>query len=494
MPGERRVAGAIDSRQAKMRNEVVLPAADSRAFNQASQAQSQKFRPSSKTAALRCPKVDSMQAFIGALLLVLGLILVYGLIGMSEFAVESARRSRLKAWSSRGDRGAAAALALKENPRSFLLAVQAANIFLATIMGFCGGVAIAPWASQAIERVPVLAPYCQTIGMGLTILGIAATTLFLGEIVSPRLAAVRPEQVARFVSRPLRILALVVQPVLQLSVRATDRLFNAFGLRSTLEPQVTQEQIQVLIQEGTKAGVFEEEENELLKRVFRFSDRRARTLMTPRNEIVWIDLADSPDDIRQKVIESPHAHFPVCDGSFDNLLGLVQIKDLLIERRSVEPFRLQGRLTVPLFVYGGTRGLKILEMFKKSATRVAVILDEYGTVEGLMTLTDILEAIVGDMPDSTDEAEPTAVQRADGSWLLDGRMPLDEFWDRFALPPMPEEEFHTLAGLVVHELGHVPRIAESFERWDLYFEVVDMDDKRVDRILVKRLDRKETVS
>ncbi len=201
--------------------------------------------------------------------------------------------------------------------------------------------------------------------------------------------------------------------------------------------------------------------------------------MTPRNEVVWIDLADSPDDIRQKVVASPHAQFPVCDGSLDNLLGVVQIKDLLIERQSVEPFRLKGRLAMPLFIYGGTRGLKILEMFKKSGTRLAVILDEYGTVEGLMTLTDILEAIVGDMPASALEAEPTAVERADGSWLLDGRMALEEFWDRFALPPMPQEEFHTLAGLVVHELGHIPRIAEGFQRWDLYFEVVDMDGKRV---------------
>ncbi len=435
-----------------------------------------------------------MQAFIGAVLIILGLIVVYGLIGMSEFAVESARRSRLKEWSSRGDRGALAALGLKENPRSLLLTVQAANILLAAMAGFYGGRALAPGVSHVIARVPLLAPYCHTIGTGLAVLVIASATLFLGEIVPRRIAAVQPEQVARFVSRPLKALALLGQPVLEFSTQATDRLFNALGLRSTLEPPVTQEQIQVLIHEGTKAGVFEEEEHELLKRVFRFSDRRARSLMTPRNEIVWIDLADSPDDIRQKVVASPHAQFPVCDGSLDNLLGVVHIKDLLIERQSVEPFRIKGRLAMPLFIYGGTRGLKILEMFKKSRTRLAVILDEYGTVEGLMTLTDILEAIVGDMPASALETEPTAVERPDGSWLLDGRMPLEEFWDRFALPPMPHEEFHTLAGLVVNELGHIPRIAEGFERWDLHFEVVDMDGKRVDRVLVKRLDQKQAVS
>jgi putative hemolysin len=435
-----------------------------------------------------------MQASTGAVLFILGLIVVYGLVAMAEFAIESAQRSRLREWSSRGNRGARAALALKENYQSLFWTAQAVHVVLATAAGFCAAAALAPRVSRAIEQVSILAPYHRTIGITLVVLGVAAATFLLGEIVSRRIAAVRPDLIARFVSRPLRVLALVGRPVIELTNQATDRLFNAVGLRSTLEPPVTQEQIQVLIHEGTKAGVFEEEEHELLKRVFRFSDRRARTLMTPRNEIAWIDLADSPDDIRQKVVASPHAQFPVCDGSLDNLVGIVQIKDLLLERQSVEPFRLKGRLTMPLFVYGGTRGLKILEMFKQSATRFAVVLDEYGTVEGLMTLTDILEAIVGDMPLGVEEAEPTAVERPDGSWLLDGRMPLEEFCDRFGLPPISQEEFHTLAGLVVHELGHIPRIAESFERWNLYFEVVDMDAKRVDRILVKRLDQTETAS
>ena len=208
--------------------------------------------------------------------------------------------------------------------------------------------------------------------------------------------------------------------------------------------------------------------------------------MTPRNKVVWIDLADPPDDIRRKVIASPHSRFPVCDQSLDNLLGIVRVKDLLVQDQNVEPFRIKGRLTLPLFLYEGTRGLKILEMFKKSGSRVAVVLDEYGTVEGLLTLTDILEAIVGDMPVGDDDDNPAAVQRSDGSWLLDGRMPLDEFRDLFELSPIPAGDFHTLAGLVVTQLGHIPRVAESFDGWGLHFEVVDMDGNRVDRILVNR--------
>ena len=222
----------------------------------------------------------------------------------------------------------------------------------------------------------------------------------------------------------------------------------------------------------------------MIKRVFRFSDRRARALMTPRNEIVWIDLADPPDEIRRKVIASHYTRFPVCDQSLDNLLGIVQVKDLLLQDKNVEPFRIKGQLTLPLFIYEGTRGLKILEMFKKSPVRIAVVLDEYGTVEGLLTLTDILEAIVGDMPDGDLDEEPAAVERPDGSWLLDGRMALDEFRDLFRLAAIPEGEFQTLAGLVVTQLGHIPRVAETLDCCGLHFEVVDMDGNRVDRILV----------
>jgi putative hemolysin len=227
----------------------------------------------------------------------------------------------------------------------------------------------------------------------------------------------------------------------------------------------------------------------MVKRVLRFGDRRARALMTPRNEIAWIDLADSPEEVRRKVISSPHSRFPVCDQSLDNLLGIVHVKDLLGHGQDVEPFRVKGRLTLPVFLYEGTHGLKILEMLRASGTHNAVVLDEYGTVEGLLTITDILEAIVGDIPDRSEDEEPRAVRRPDGSWLLDGRLPLDEFRDLFDLSHIPEGDFHTLAGLVVARLGHIPKVGESFDDWGLRVEVVDMDGNRVDRLLVSRVDR-----
>jgi len=426
-----------------------------------------------------------MQAIFVDVLLILGAIVASGLLAMSELAIGSASKSRLRNWSGQGDRGAAAALGLSERPKRLLWTVQAGTTLLGALAGVYGGATLVPRLSRAIEGIGPLAPYHRGMGLGFVILAITFTSLVLGELVPRRIALSRPERIARLVSRPIGAVAIVAIPFVGFLSAATDLVLRALGVRPAQEPPVTEEEISVLLQEGTKAGVFEAGEHEMIKRVFRFSDRRARALMTPRNEIVWIDLADPPDEVRRKVIASHHTRFPVCDQSLDNLLGIVKIKDLLVQDQNVEPFRIKGQLTLPLFLYEGTRGLKILEMFKRSTTRVAVVLDEYGTVEGLLTLTDILEAIVGDMPVGDLDDEPTAALRPDGSWLLDGRMALDEFRDLFGLTAIPEGDFHTLAGLVVTQLGHIPRVAESLDCCGLHFEVVDMDGNRVDRILVK---------
>ena len=429
-----------------------------------------------------------MQAIPVEALMILSLILVQGLLAMAGFAVGTARKSRLRDWANQGNRGAGAALRLSEDPQCLHWTMQAWVTLLGTFAGVYAGATVEPVLSRVLEPIGQLAPYRHVIGLGVVVLAITLTTLVLGELAPRSIAHYRPDQMARLVSRPIQALGWVAIPLVGILSAGTDFVLRLLGVRPTPEPPVTQEQIQVLIQEGAKAGVFEEGEHEMIKRVFRFCDRRARALMTPRNEIVWIDQTDPPDEIRRKVISSPHTRFPVCDQSLDNLLGVVEVKNLLGKDQNVDAFRIKGRLTLPLFIYEGTRGLKILEMFKKSPTRVAVVLDEYGTVEGLMTLTDILEAIVGDMPATADNEDPPAVQQPDGSWLLDGRLPLDEFRDLFELSAIPEGDFHTLAGLVVTQLGHIPRVAESFDSWGLHFEVVDMDGNRVDRIRVKPLD------
>ena len=426
-----------------------------------------------------------MHAIIPQVLLILGLILASGLLAMSEYAIGSAAKSQLRDWSSRGDRASGVALGFSDDPKRLLWTVRAWMTALGTMAGVYAGATLVPRLSPEIGGIAPFAPYQHEIGLGIVVLAIALLSLVANELVPRRIALVRPERIAKLVAWPVRALAIVAIPVVGSLSRATDLVLRSVGIRPAQEPPVTQEEISVLLQEGTKAGVLEEGEHELIKRVFRFSDRRARALMTPRNEIVWIDLADPPDEVRRKVTTSHHTRFPVCDQTLDNLLGIVQIKDFLVQEQNVEPFRIKGRLTLPLFIYEGTRGLKTLEMLKNSATRIAIVLDEYGTVEGLLTLTDILEAIVGDMPASAEDEEPKAVQREDGSWLLDGRMPLDEFRDLFGLTSIPEGDCHTLAGLVVTQLGHIPRVAESLDCCGLHFEVVDMDGNRVDRILVK---------
>jgi putative hemolysin len=427
-----------------------------------------------------------MQAIYWDILLILGLIVASGLLATAEFAIGSARKSRLRDWASQGRRSAGVALALREDSRGLHQTIQTGTILLGTMAGVYAGLTVAPRLVRAIAQVGPLARFRDAIGVGVIVVTITFTSLVFAELVPRRIALVRPERIARLFSWPVRALAAVAVPLVVALGAATDRVLRTLGIRPRPEPPVTQEEISVLLQQGTKAGVLEEGEHEMIKRVFRFSDRRARALMTPRNEIVWIDQYDPPDEIRRKVISSPHNRFPVCAETLDNLLGIVQVKDLLVEDQNAESFRIKGRLTLPLFLYEGTRGLKILEMFKKSGARVAVVLDEYGTVEGLLTLTDILEAIVGDMPVADEDDEPRAVQRPDGSWLLDGRLPLDEFRDLLDLPSTPEGDFHTLAGLVVTQLGHIPQVGERFTSLGLSFEVVDMDGNRVDRILVQR--------
>jgi putative hemolysin len=432
-----------------------------------------------------------MQSLVPGVLVILGLIVARGILSMAECALGSCRHPALKDRSGRGDRGAEAALRLGADPKGYVPALQAGITLLGAMAGVYAGAILGPALSRAIGESGPFAGYRDAAGIGVVALGITLATLVLGDLVPRRVAQHRPEPIAGLVSRPVQLLAMMANPVIGAIGAATDLALKVVGIRPTPEPPVTEEAIRVLMKEGTKAGVFEEVEHEMVKRVLRFGDRRARSLMTPRNEIIWIDLADSPEEVRRKVIDSPHSRFPVCDQSLDNLIGIVHVKDLLGQAPNAEPFRIKGRLTLPLFLYEGTTGLKILEMFKTSAMHSAIVLDEYGTVEGLLTLTDMLEAIVGELPEGVEDEEPAAVRRPDGSWLLDGRLPLDDFRDLFDLPAIPEGDFHTLAGFVVARLGHIPRIAEGFEDVGLYFEVVDMDGNRVDRILVQPARRQD---
>ncbi len=421
------------------------------------------------------------------LVVILSLILLLGLFSMAESALATARRWRLREKAGRGEHGAAAALRLSENLERSLSSVRLGITLAATAAGFYAGACLGQFLKHGSAGSHAALTQFQSVVIAVVFLAFVLATFLVGELVPRRIALHRPEQVAAWLARPLEIFSLLTSPLVRALSTPTDFVMRMLGARPLSRPLITPEEIKGLLGEGTRAGVFDEAEHEIFKRVFRFCDRRARALMTPRNKVDWIDVSDPPEEIRRKVVQSPHSLFPVCDESLDNLLGIVQVKDLLAQNSGGSPFRLKGHLALPAFIYERTRGPQVIEILKKSATHTAVVLDEYGSVVGIVTLNDILEAVLGDLPEPDREEEPRLVERADGSRVLDGRFPLDEFRELFGLDQTPEGDFHTLAGLVVTQLGRIPRISESFEYLGLRFEVVEMDSQRVDRVLVSRV-------
>jgi putative hemolysin len=425
-----------------------------------------------------------MPSIIIYLFFILVLIAANGVFTMSELAVVSARKARLKQLADRGDKGARTALGLANDPNRLLSTAQIGITLVGTLAGVFGGATIAEEVAGRLGRVPALAPYAGTLSLIVVVVGIAYCSLVFGELVPRRLAMGNPDRIATTVAAPLRLLSLLVVPAVKVLNASTEVVLRPFGIRSGGGPPVTEEEVKALVEEGTQAGVFDQAEHEMVKRVFRLGDRRAAALMTPSTEVAWVDVADPTEEVRRKVTESPHSQFPVCDGTLDNVLGIVRVKDLLVRGAAGRTFDLKGLLTVPLLIYEGMPGLKVLEVFKQSGTHVALVLDEYGSVRGLLTMNDILEALVGDMPTGDGVGDRKAVRREDGSWLLDGMLTTDEFRDIFEGVPLPEGGYETLAGLVMTRLNRIPSVADHFEWGGLRFEVVDMDGNRVDKVLV----------
>jgi putative hemolysin len=421
-----------------------------------------------------------MFAVLICILMIAGLIVLSGLLSLAEMALISARKSPLRERSSRGDRGAAAALRLSDQIDQVVPAVRLGLALTTTLAGLSAGV----WLAWSIDVGPgrwgAFVMLCS-----LAIAAITVTTLLVADLLPRRLALNDPERLASLLARPVGIVATAISPVVRALEWVTGQLARILGVRSVARPRITHDELLELLGEATDGGTFGPAEAEIFKRVFRFCDRRARTIMTPRSEVVWIDLADSPEEIRNKVVGTTHSRFPVCDQSLDNLLGIVQVKDLLAQRSDGPMFRVKGFLTLPAFIFEGTRGPQVLEILKKSSTHIAVVLDEYGSVVGLLTLNDILENVLGNMPEGRGGSEESPiVLRPDGSRLIEGRLPIDEFRELYHLDVLPEGDFHTLAGLVVTQLGHIPRISETLVFRGLRFEVVEMNANRVVRLLV----------
>lgn len=418
------------------------------------------------------------------LLLVAFLIVLNGVFVMSEMAIVSARKVRLQQLANQGDRRAGIALGLSMSPDRFLPTVQVGITLLVILCGARGESAI----SQIIlpSLTSWLAPqYSQPISSALSIAIITYLTIVISELVPKQLALNSPEKVASFVAIPLNLLVSLSTPIIFILSGSTNFVVKLLGIKPSDQPEVTEEEIKVMIE-----GVFDESENDMVQGVLSLDNLKIGALMTPRPDITWIDSEDSIAVTRQKIIDSDYSRLPVCEGELDRVLGVIHVADLLSQTLKGEEINITESLRQPLFIPESTRGLKVLEQFKNFGTHIAMVVDEYGVIQGLVTMHDIFEEIAGDITDFNQEPEePQIIQREDGSWLLDGMLSIEELLDQFDIPesaisPTERGNYHTLGGFVSMQLGKIPVSGEYFQWRKLRFEIVDMDGKRVDKVLV----------
>ena len=422
------------------------------------------------------------------------LVLGNGVFAMSEAALISARDARLQEMAGDGNPRARAALDLLDEPNLFLSTVQIGITLVGVLAGAFGGATIAGPLAGVIEGVPFLSLYASTISVGIVVVVIAYFSLILGELVPKRLALGNPEKIASTVARPMRLLSRLASPVVSFLGFSTDAVLKVLRVRPGEDPPVTEAEIGILIEQGARAGVFEEAEKDMVRRIFRLGDLRITALMTPRPDVVWLDLEDHPDENRLKISESVYSRFPVCRGNIDQVVGVARAKDLLIRRLDGEDLDLDTDLRKPLFVPESMYAFRVLELFKSVGEPFALVADEYGEIEGVVTLNDILEAIVGEIPASDELEEAGATLREDGSWFLDGSLPINRVNEVLQVENLFEdapENYQTLAGFVMTRTGRLPSVADRFAWKGLSFEVADMDGYRIDKVIVTPIEEAE---
>ncbi len=421
------------------------------------------------------------------ILAILVLILANGLFAMSEFAVVAARKPRLRRAADEGSRNARIALELASQPGDFLSTVQVGITLIGTLAGAFSSVTIAGKLGQWLNDFVWIRPHGTAVAFALVVVAITYATLIFGELVPKRLALTNPERLAIALSPAMRLVARIAEPAVRFLSWSTNVVLRLLPVPSAGEGVVTEEEIKVMFEQSARAGAVQEAEQEMVEGVFRLGDRRVADLMTPKRNIVWLDIRTSGEEIRKTLASCPYSRFPVIDGGIDKVLGILHVKDLslqLMEGRPLDPLSCLRRAW---FVPERTPAMRVLKQFQKSHEDIALVVDEHGEVEGLLSLTDLLEAIVGDLPSRGEPPEPGAVRREDGSWLVDGMMPVFQFKEELGFDRLPGEEddvFTTLGGFVMARLGRVPAETDQFVCDGHRYEVVDMDGMRVDKVLV----------
>lgn len=423
--------------------------------------------------------------------LILLLVALNGAFALSEIAVVSSKRARLAHMAESGSRGARQALALAAEPTRFLSSVQVGITSIGILSGAIGEATISGHIRTGLQQVPALSPYAEPLSLGLMIVSLTYVSLILGELVPKRLALTRPEAIASLISRPMQLVATIARPIVFVLSVSTDTILRLLGVRKTDQVTMTMEEIKLLIEQSTAEGVLEPGEHDMVRNVLNLDDQHVGEVLTPRSEVVFLDLRDPDERSRERLRQRPHSVLPLCDGGLQNVIGFVRATRVLEQVLDGRSLDLPALVEPPLFVPETMTLMTLLEHFKRANLPAALVVDEFGQVDGLVTLTDVISSIVGDLP-GENGGEPLVVRREDGGWLLDGTLDLATVVrtldDAAIVGEHEAQRFHTLGGLAMTSLGRVPRTGDVFERGRHRFEVVDMDGRRVDRVLVNPLD------
>lgn len=421
-----------------------------------------------------------------AVFILLVLIIINGLMVMSEIALISAKKSRLEQHAAKGDENAKTALKLQEKPEVFLSTAQTFITVIAILEGVYSAERFNRYLTPTIEKVEFFKPYAATIATVFIVIIVTFISIVFGELLPKRIAMIKAETIARGSAKPMHFLSRVSFPIVWLLSRVTNLIFKVFNIKQSSDNKVTEEEIKAMVSEGSEYGAIEEEEKEIIERVFHLGDRNITSLMTHRTDIVWFDVNEDITSIKDKIREYLHSVYPLCDGDIDNIKGVVYIKDMYLNPEA----SLNDLCRKALFVPENNTAYKVLEKFKGTKIHYAFIVDEYGTMNGMITINDILKAIVGEMPEDKDD-DYTIIERKDGTYLVDAQIQFYDFLTRFEKTDWMnegEQEFDTLAGFILYELKHIPGTGETFEWRGFDFEIIDMDGQRIDKVLVKASD------
>lgn len=411
------------------------------------------------------------------------LLLLNGLFAMSEIALVSSRKVRLQEMAKKKNKGAALALRLLEKPEKFLSTVQVGITLIGIVAGAYGGVALSEDLRPYIEQVPVLRPWSQQIALIIVVGAITYFSILIGELVPKTIAFNNPEAVSVRVAPLMWFLSFISKPIVSFLSISTKVLLKVMMIREKGENPVTEEELKLLLEQSTNSGILEARETEMIKNIFRFGDRRAYSIMTNRQDVIWIDISESFENIKNIILENSFSVYPVCEDSFDNIKGIFAVKDF-VRMPAGEKFDIKQIITQPLFIPDNLPAIKVVERFRSAKVYTAIVVNEYGSTEGMITLHNLIESIFGDLPEGLEEDDGQPVfRRTDGTILIDGSLPVDELREIVDLP-FDQHEYTTLGGFMMFKLKKIPSVGDLFEEAGYKFEIIDMDGKRVDKVLV----------